>query len=432
MKVFGEDPSQVRALSAVISVATVPIVWHLGCRLGRKEAGDCAVVLFVTSPFAVRYASEARMYSLVMLLVCAGALLILRARRAPTLFNFACVAAVTCLLLLTHYWAIYLVTATIGGLVWRYWATRDRSLGRLVVSLLAGVVASLWWAPTFLYQLRRTGAPWANRPTIANLLDSLGSYAGRRDTVGTLLCLLLIAFLAVGVVARRAPGGPVEVGWASSAGRSLTLLASVVLVMALGAGMVVGAPVPARYTSVVFPLLLLAAATGIGLLHPTTRRSFLVVIAILGFIGSIPAATASRTEAGSIAAELETRVAPSDLIVYCPDQLAPAVSRLIPSTLNQLTFPDLAPPHFVDWVDYRSRVARADPVAFADAVDRLAGDNDIWLMVAPSYVAVGGPCREVQLALERSRWSSTIASYSPGEREGSTLERLRPIVRFQP
>ena len=52
-------------------------------------------------------------------------------------------------------------------------------------------------------------------------------------------------------------------------------------------------------------------------------------------------------------------------VVYCPDQLGPSVSRLVPGGLSQFTFPQMAAPQIVDWRDYRARISAADPDAFA-------------------------------------------------------------------
>jgi hypothetical protein len=142
-------------------------------------------------------------------------------------------------------------------------------------------------------------------------------------------------------------------------------------------------------------------------------------------MGSASAVTSSRTEAGAIAHALDRRLGPLDVIVYCPDQLAPAVSRLVPSSVRQITFPEQPTVSRIDWTDYRHRVAESDPVDFALRVDALAAENDIWLVVAPRYITVGAPCHDVQLVLQRLRTPSTIVSFSGPEREGSTLERLR-------
>jgi len=67
--VFGSGPLAVRALSGLTSVASLPLVWVAGRRLAGRGVAWTAVILLATSPFAVRYATEARMYALVVMLV---------------------------------------------------------------------------------------------------------------------------------------------------------------------------------------------------------------------------------------------------------------------------------------------------------------------------------------------------------------------------
>ena len=68
MKPFGESDVAVRSLSGVISVATLPVAWVVGRRFVGQRAAWVLVVVLASAPFAVYYGTEARMYSLVMLL----------------------------------------------------------------------------------------------------------------------------------------------------------------------------------------------------------------------------------------------------------------------------------------------------------------------------------------------------------------------------
>ena len=69
---FGTGDVAVRALSGVISVATLPLAYVAGRRLGGQRAAWISVALMSASPFALRYATEARMYALVAFLALAA------------------------------------------------------------------------------------------------------------------------------------------------------------------------------------------------------------------------------------------------------------------------------------------------------------------------------------------------------------------------
>ena len=83
----------------------LPLAWLAGKRLGGEKAAWAAMLLVATSPFAVRYSTETRMYSLVALLTVLGFLAVDRALRSPRPGNLVAVGAVAGLLLYSHYWS---------------------------------------------------------------------------------------------------------------------------------------------------------------------------------------------------------------------------------------------------------------------------------------------------------------------------------------
>src|SRR5918993_3625895 len=76
MELVGDGDAAVRALSGVIGVATLPVAWVAGRRIAGIDGARWSVVVLALSPYAIRYSSETRMYSLVMLLTLVGYLLV--------------------------------------------------------------------------------------------------------------------------------------------------------------------------------------------------------------------------------------------------------------------------------------------------------------------------------------------------------------------
>ena len=76
MNVFGSGDIAVRALSGVISVLTLPLAWWAARRRGGRVLALITVSIVALTPFALRYATETRMYALVILFVLAGYLLV--------------------------------------------------------------------------------------------------------------------------------------------------------------------------------------------------------------------------------------------------------------------------------------------------------------------------------------------------------------------
>src|ERR687897_1255598 len=72
MSVFGEGDGAVRALSGILAVAALPLTWIAGRRIAGPSGARWALAVAALSPYLVRYATETRMYSMVMLLVLAG------------------------------------------------------------------------------------------------------------------------------------------------------------------------------------------------------------------------------------------------------------------------------------------------------------------------------------------------------------------------
>src|SRR4029077_7738560 len=53
--VFGSSDVAARALSAVFAIATLPLIWVAGLRIGGRRMAVAALVLLAASPFATRF-----------------------------------------------------------------------------------------------------------------------------------------------------------------------------------------------------------------------------------------------------------------------------------------------------------------------------------------------------------------------------------------
>jgi hypothetical protein len=429
IEVFGSGTTSVRALSGVFALASLPVMWLLADRVAGRRTAWCATVLLATSPFAIRYGTEARMYSLVVLLVLLGALVLERAWRRPTTPRLVGVTAATGALLTTHYWAMYLVAAVV--LVLLVEARRGHVDRRVLVAAVAGGVFFVPWAPAFAHQVRSTGAPWAGRASLGDLVDVLHGYGApnRLDSAGWTLWLTLLGLTVLGVFGHRRRSGAIELRWRSQGvERALGAVTLLTLALALGAGIVGNSPVTARYTAVVFPLVVLLAAIGLSRLSIAAATVVLTVAAATGLMGGWDASMAQRTAAPRVVAQIERLATPDDLVVYCPDQLGPSVSRLLETPAPQVTFPSYSAPQRVDWDDYLERFRGADVEAFAAEVNRMAV-GDVWLVTAPNYMTTSEGCRDMRDALTELRPAATEIVPADGRFfEQAQLFRLPPAT----
>jgi mannosyltransferase len=135
---------------------------------------------------------------------------------------------------------------------------------------------------------------------------------------------------------------------------------------------------------------------------------------VAGLVGGLQNAVTSRTQAGEVAAAITARAEPGDVVAYCPDQLGPAVNRLLPDWLHQITYPLGGSPQRVDWVDYAERNRTADPAVFARFADAVAGPrHTVWLVWREGYRTLGGGCERTVTALRLLRPGSTVV-VTPG------------------
>jgi hypothetical protein len=404
ISLFGTDGTAVRALSTVFALAALPLAWLVGRRLRDPATGWVALLLLASSPFLVRYATETRMYALVVALVLLGALALHAAWQRPTAWRLAGVSVVCGLLMLTHYWSLYLLTVT--GLVLLVASVRGghrRAARRCVVALAAGGLLFLPWLPSFLYQARHTGTPWARTPGPGAVSATLNAWAGGSALWAAALVWLLVALVVLALVGRRQPGGvllgpPVD---RTAAVLTVIGLGTVLLGVALAA--VSAAGYSSRYSSAAVVPFLVAAALGAGAL-PARARTVVVGLAVAcGLAGSVPLTFSSgRTQAPMIASALRAGLQPGDVVVYCPDQLGPAVSRLLPLATDQVVYPTMGRPELVDWVDYAQRNREASPTAFtADVLART--DGTVWLVSAAGYLTFGHQCETLDAALRTAR-----------------------------
>ena len=409
MRVFGTSNTAVRAFPGVCSVACLPLMWVAGRRVGRSAGTDpaltgaVAVVLLASSPFAIRYATEARMYSLVVLLTLLGYLALARLLSSPSVrpLDVAGVAVVGGLLVLTQYWALYLV-GVVGALllagVLRGPAEKRHRYRVALVALAAGMVLFVPWLPTFWFQLRHTGTPWSGRSTFADMVNAVSQFAGGSSSTGRALGLAFFALAGFGLFGVAIDRVRVEIDLRTRPrGRVLAIVVAGTLVVAVCLGLISGGAFQARYAAVVFAPFLLLVVVGTSVF--ADRRVLAGVVAaacVFGLISASGNVKSTRTQAAQVASALRANYRPGDVIGYCPDQLAPAISRLLPASFDQVTFPRRTGPLFVNWVDYAKDNGAADPSAFARFLDaKAAPGHTVWLVWAPQYRTFDEKCQQI-------------------------------------
>lgn len=423
---FGNGDVAVRAMSTVFAVATIPLAYVAGTRIGGRRAAWFTVTLLASSPYAIRYATEARMYSLVVLLTVLGIIAVERAVRQATALRLLAVAAVAGALALTHYWALFLVAASCAVLLYR-------RRPRVAFAVGGGAALALApWLPVLLYQLAHTGAPWAPAPGLQVTVDAIVDFAGGYNATGSgvFLGLLLMGLSLIGIWGQGAAPGTVQLRWPGDRTTgTLALVGIGGLVLGVIASVVAGSGFASRYAAITLVPFLVVAAVGIRRLPSLrTQAMVLAVCVVLGLVGGFVSVRSPRTQARSVADVLREHAAPGDVVAYCPDQLGPAVSRLFPpgGGIQHVTYPLETTPEFVDWVDYAERNDDGVPERFANEMSRRAGDGAVWLVYANGYRTYGADCLRIHDTLEAERGGVQYV-----RRQGRYWERMM-LVRFAP
>lgn len=435
MAVVGTSEIAVRALSAVFAAGTVALAPLAGYRLGGRRVAITATALFATIPFMHRYATEARMYTLVSLLVLAGFLALQAALEKNTPRNLAVLAGVTGLLLLTHYWSVFLIATVVALLVARAVGNggsngSNEAIGarRALTAMAAGLLLFLPWAPSFLYQVRHTGAPWGEPAGPWIFEVSLQGLVGGRARLGV-LGFLMAGLLVLGIFGRALPRGRIELDL-SGRPRSVPLALTIAgtLCLAVLVSQLTETAFAPRYAAVVVVPFLLLAALGLCVVEHRTAFPLLAAAVMgLGLVRSADEAMAPRTQARQLAAAVERKAQPGDLLAFCPDQLRPAVKRLVPTYIATLAYPPGSPASRVNWVDYDDRIKATPGRAFAESVDRRAGEGAVWLVMAPGYHSLGKSCERVLHRIRQLRpGGRRVQAQNYSHFEHASLWRLPP------
>jgi mannosyltransferase len=194
---FGSSPFYIRSFSVLVSVATLPAIFWLSCKLFDRRVGLIAVALLSFNAYHIRYAQEARSYSLFVLLatLSSGFFVECLWAREPSERNRWGYVLTSVLAVYAHLYALLLVAAqwlsvrtrgAISPAMDRRWIRRTWIwIGLAVLPLLVFV------SKTGAGQIR-----WLQRPGSRDLLDYWEHLAGNAG----LPLLLLYAAACVAAI----------------------------------------------------------------------------------------------------------------------------------------------------------------------------------------------------------------------------------------
>jgi mannosyltransferase len=257
---LGQSEFFIRLLSLLPSVAAIPFVYLLGRRLVSEKAGLVAALLLAVNAFDVRYAQEARAYSLFAFLVVLASWFFVRCLDAPhKRGNWAGLVIALVLGMYAHFFAglmlpVFWLGAALRkrGFPWKQFLISSGIMVALAIPILLFVATKnrgqVGWVQT---------TRWKDFFALATLLSGRG---------GLVLLLICAASLILALV--RLIGLPERAGRQAVWGEALVwmwlvLPAAITTTISLFKPMFVS-----RYFIFCLPAFVLLVATGLTMIRP--------------------------------------------------------------------------------------------------------------------------------------------------------------------
>lgn len=310
--VLGESETALRAFSAAFSVATIAVGYALGRRLFGAAAGAIAGAILALHPWLVRYAQEARAYSLAVFLVSLSALFLARHLESRARRDLVGWVVAGGFALYAHFFAGLAIAAQITSLaVLGIRELRERKgllVGALVLAALELPIA------VFLIVVPKGLVEWVP-PVSLSTLDHVGSFL----TGGTVLLppVFLAAIAGTAILGARARAARDR--WAAALVVGWALLPTLAMAaVSLAQPILIG-----RYVLMSAPAFALALAAALGRLAERRRigaAAASIVVALVALVYVLVLRTEIYVEAYEdwrlVAEEVAEATLPGDAVVY--------------------------------------------------------------------------------------------------------------------
>lgn len=288
---------------------------------------------------------------------------IVRGRRAwaPVL-----VVALTAMVY-THNWALFLC---VGLAVATVAVVRER-LGLFAVVAVCVALLYLPWVPSLLFQVRHTGAPWAEVPSWRDLVVAPGAVISGD---GPLVAFVLAAGVGIAALVRGRPSEE------RTAVLAFAWIAGVTIVLAWLTSQLSPSWATRYFAVVVGPLFVLSARSIVR-----AGRFGLVALAIVVFYWACYTQKDSKENARALAAGLGT-LSPGELVISThPEQVPVLRYYLGPGLRFATTLGPVQDQQAFDWVDAVSRLRNAAPRPTLDRLLATVPPGREFVVITPVF-----------------------------------------------
>lgn len=405
---FGDSDFALRAFSGFLSCLVIVMTWFaFRMHMGKRES-LIAASLIAASPFSIRYATEVRMYSLLIFLLLCTYLNFYRAtQNSKSKSKFLYALTLACLLL-THYWSLFFVLVVIISLLTkakRSSGEENKNYKSLIAWSVGACIPFIFWLPVFFEQLEHTGTPWskAPRPTVVLAL-TLEAFGGGKGSEALLVAVALSLLVALGIFTRinetdsELKVGLNELSWL----KQICLISTCTMLLGGTVSLLTDTAFQGRYGVFFFPFAIFASAVGLSRLPPKATLSLLTVFLLLCSVSVARELSRDRTQLGEIADVVISEGKKGDTVVFCPDQLAPAGNRILDKKYEFFAYPSLEGGERIDWYDYKERNLNSSPPLLAqEFLARHDGGQNIWLVWIDGFESFDKQCSSFRSELNK-------------------------------
>jgi uncharacterized membrane protein len=124
---FGYTELSLRGLSIIFGTIAIPVFYILTREFFNRKNSYISTILFAVSPYAIEYAGEIRMYSLLLLLTITSYYLFLRFLSSDSNWWLIAYLSVSIFLIYTHIMALTVLAAQNAQYISRLWANKSFS-----------------------------------------------------------------------------------------------------------------------------------------------------------------------------------------------------------------------------------------------------------------------------------------------------------------
>ncbi|MFC7472930.1 glycosyltransferase family 39 protein [Dankookia sp. GCM10030260] len=321
---FGSSELAIRSFSAVLSAATVPLVWRLAREFTGPGTALLAAAIFALNPMQMQFAQEARAYALIPPLYILALLGLVRfCRAAPARRDGALALYGIAALGLVYTHATSAFTLAALNLCAGFWLLRGRAgwppLLRLAVVDAAVVVLAIPEILAILAQTGRYDIAWIEKPDLVALFNLANTLVvdpifALRFRIASIISTIVLALLAL-VLWQARPG---RLAWVFLAAPAVLFLA-----MTLGMSLVASPFFIARIAIfVAVPLAILAAMALVSARPPIWLRGgfalALLVATGLGLQGILTVTPQIKENWRGLGAALGPQLGAGDVVAIGP------------------------------------------------------------------------------------------------------------------